>query len=156
MTTYAVRTQDQRDALVEEMERLQAQAIPRAKIADMLGLTKNQVHGMLWKARQKRLKETTHKVIDEPILEEVAQPVVEMPLPIATDISFDPPPGKFNIWNIKALQCRWPNEDGYFCGEPTGSHQKSYCSHHHKLSWVKPSRKKTWRNSRPKALPNYA
>ena len=158
MTTYADMTKSERDALAAKMVTMQDQGIPRAKIADMLGLKRNQVHGLLWRAQKRRERELTYGVVprESNARPEPSAPIVTHLEPIASDVCFEPPPGKFNIWNIGIAQCRWLDEEGYFCGEATGGASKPYCSHHHKVCWVKPSgkskRKTSWPSSQPKAL----
>jgi hypothetical protein len=60
--------------------------------------------------------------------------------PLHADVDFEPPEGKFNIWNIKVCQCRYIDEEGYFCGSPTGNIARSYCEEHHKRCNVPPSK----------------
>ena len=148
----------------------------RREIAASLQLTRNQVSGLIFRhldqyTERKPLRRKSIALDKPPKVEKVKvekpKPVPLTPLPIVepindvkADLSFDPPEGKFNIFNIKAAQCRWIDNEGYFCANPTGNVSKSYCEHHHKICFVpsiyQPKREKTWHSSLPKVSVNFA
>jgi hypothetical protein len=171
--------QEQTTSLPEKLEQIESMLklnMTRQDIANKLGLTKNQVSGLIFRhldqyTERKPLRRKSISLEKPPKVEKVK---VEKPAPIPlvplrivepisdvkADLSFDPPEGKFNIFNIKAAQCRWIDNEGFFCADPTGDVSKSYCEHHHKICFVpsiyQPKREKTWHNSLPKVSVNFA
>ena len=64
------------------------------------------------------------------------------------------------IRNLKDAMCRWPlgpmNEvSKFFCGDPTGDREKSYCPVHSKIAYRSPAQvlagRKAWQTRRERA-----
>lgn len=134
--------------LKQNLFKMREEGLTTSQIATRLGMTRNQVSGLI--SRLVRGYKSTRKKRNKPDGERVqpgiflyptsgarprpSQPVSVEGLPIiSTDLSFDPPPGKVSVWNIRAAQCRWIDDEGYFCATPTGSPSKSYCAHHERV-----------------------
>lgn len=170
--------QEENKLLPERLEQIESMLklhMTRSEIASRLGLTKNQVSGLIFRhldqyTERKPLRRKSIALNPPPKKEKVKPekpaPIPIVPLPVVepindvkADLSFDPPEGKFNIFNIKAAQCRWIDNEGFFCGNPTGNVSKSYCEHHHKICFVpsiyQTKRETTWRNSLPKVSVNF-
>lgn len=162
----------------EELEELKvkllafrADGMTTSQIADRLGMSKDQAAGhinRLVRGYKSPSQYKALKVAEEKLVEFVnpasgprnrpSQPATLTDFPILkSDLSFEPLPGKVSVWNVKAGQCRWVDEEGYFCAEATGSPTKSYCSHHHSLCFVKPVRKvkSTWHSYQPKVFEDF-
>ena len=150
--------------------RSQGWSVPR--MAERLGLTRDQCSGLvnrLIRGYKSPSQYNAMKRLEAAQAEFVpptsgprprpSHPVTVEPMPIVkTDLSFEPLPGKVNIWNVKVCQCRWIDEEGYFCAEPTGAATKSYCAAHHALCFV-PNVKKVkpkCRNYQPRVLEHFA
>lgn len=170
--------QEQTISLPEKLEKIESMLklhMTRSEIASRLGLTKNQVSGLIFRnldqyTERKPLRRMS-VALNPPPKKEKVKPEKPVPIPLVplrvvepisdakADLSFDPPEGKFNIFNIKAAQCRWIDNEGFFCADTTGNVSKSYCEHHHKICFVpsiyQPKREKTWHNSLPKVSVNF-
>lgn len=141
--------------------------LSQGQIADKLGLTRNQVHGLI--NRLLRGYKTVHPDrvrADKPLLAaEVksgprprpSKPVTLEPIPIVNlGLSFEPPEGKLSIWNVKRNHCRYLDAEGYFCGETAV--RASYCQHHYNLCYVpsQPRKARPWPNSQRSLSANFA
>lgn len=149
----------------EELEELKVKlldmrrlGLSASQMATRLGMTRGQVAGQinrLVRGYKSPSQYKALKVAEEKLVEFVpptsgprarpSQPATLTDFPILkSDLSFEPLPGKVNVWNVKAGQCRWIDEEGYFCAEATGNPTKSYCAHHHSLCFV-PNERRTKR-----------
>lgn len=150
------RSKEERDVLVYQIRKCLNEGLSRAQIGERVGLNKNQVGGLI----ALHIKHYVHPRNKPAPVEFVppasgprprpSHPVTIEAMPIVkTDLSFEPPEGKVNVWNVRHGQCRWVNEDGFFCGDPTGAPSKVYCDAHHALCFQKPQPK------RPRKRPCY-
>lgn len=140
------RTKEERDRLVAEIKVLLDQGLSRAQIGARIGLNKNQVGGLIASQIMGYIHPRKRQAQPEPVefvpptsgaRPRPSQPVTLEALPVVvTGLSFEPPEGKVNVWNVKICQCRWIGEDGFFCAEPTGSATNSYCPDHAKRLYV--------------------
>lgn len=147
-TSQTSQTSQSRSAGVFDFRRarikaLHGQGLTRAQIAERLGLTKGQVDGVLYKYELKKMVDNGADLkLVAPRNGSRNQPsapaTVNDILPV--EVSFEPPPGKVSIFNVRANQCRWLDDGGFFCGEPTRKPTRSYCDHHHALCWVRTKR----------------
>lgn len=120
------------------------QGLSRREIGERLGLTKTQVENAYYKYERARLRAANANVdLVAPTSGARNRP---SPPPASIGeifpdvVDFEPPTGKTNVWSVRLSQCRFPGEDGFFCGEPTSSPSRSYCDRHHALCWVKTRR----------------
>lgn len=143
--------------------------LSQGQIADKLGMTRNQVHGLINRLLR-GYKPVHHERVraagkpEAPLAAEVksgprprpSNPVTLEPLPIVSlEVSFEPPEGKLNIWNVKRNHCRYLDEEGYFCGEPAV--RASYCQHHYNRCYTPTQRKvRPWPNSQRSPFENFA
>lgn len=139
MAKERAKSQEAHAFMRQRVETLYNKGLSRSQICERLCLTKGQVDGVLYKHLLRKLvpagNDTTFVAPRSGPRNRPSTPgVLDGVLPV--EVSFDPPPGKFNIYNIKNFQCRWLKEDGYFCGDATQP-LRSYCDHHHALCWVK-------------------
>lgn len=165
------RSKEERDRLVAEITKMLDEGLSRSVMAARLGLNKNQVGGLI----ALHIKQYVHprkkaKLLEQQQVAEFvppasgarprpSQPYTIDPLPIVvTGLSFEPPEGKVNVWNVKICQCRWVDEEGFFCAEPTGSATKSYCPGHQQLLYIKPQPKvrKKCLSYQPRVSENFA
>ena len=161
-------TAEMRQARMQRIEDLLAQNLSRAQIAERLGLTRDQVQGLIHKERQRQQRAAARAARGEPpitprvttntVKVERATPslprATNLPV-IATDLSFEPPEGKLNIWNVKRNHCRYLDAEGYFCGEPAV--RASYCQHHYNRCYTPTQRKvRPWPNSQRSPFENFA
>lgn len=126
----------------QRIRELHEKGLSRSTICERLGLTKGQVDGILYKEQLRALvppgSDTSYVAPRQGPRNRPSEPtVLDEILPVEVD--FEPPAGKFNIYNVSMFQCRWIEEDGYFCGEATRP-LRSYCDNHHDLCWVKTKR----------------
>lgn len=153
--------------LKETLSQMLGDNLSHSQIAERLGLTKNQVSGLVARllrgyVTRKYKREWTDEAIAEaksqrkggfsqPSLPERVDEIAIAP----SDVSFDPPDGKLNIYNVKASHCRYLDGEGFFCGGPIS--KASYCEHHYKLCYYPPRRKaQQWRSSLPSPSVNFA
>jgi hypothetical protein len=161
-----VRTKEERDRQVAAIKVLLEQGKSRSQIGAELGLNKNQVGGLIALHIQghRPNKKATPQVGEFVPPKSGARPRPSQPyipadlIPVKTDLSFEPPKGKVNVWNVKICQCRWIDDEGYFCAEPTGSATKSYCPGHQQLLYVKvqPKVRKKCLSYQPRVLEHFA
>lgn len=165
------RSREELDRLKVELGSMRAQGWSIPRIADKLGMTRDQCSGLvnrLLRGYKSPSQYEAMKKRGEAPAEFVppgsgprprpSHPVTIEALPIVkTDLSFEPPPGRVNIWNVRAGQCRWVDEEGYFCAETTGSSGKSYCPEHHARCFYKTERKAKpkCRSYQPRVLENF-
>lgn len=137
-----------------KLTEMRAQGWSTPRMAERLGMTRDQCAGLVNRLIR-GYKSPSQYVAMKRAAEQLpfvpptsgprprpSQPVTVEAIPIVkTDLSFEPPPGKTNIWNIGISQCRWLDEDGYFCATPTGSPSKSYCAEHHARCFYSNERK---------------
>lgn len=161
-------TAEMRAERVRRIEELLAKKLTRTQIGERLGLTRDQVQGLIYKERkrQKRAAERavrgvpplTQKVTTPTVKVERGKPslpsAVDMPI-ITSDLSFEPPEGKLNIWNVQRRHCRYLDGDGYFCGEDVV--RASYCQRHYNLCYTpsQPRKARSWRSSLPSLSENF-
>ena len=156
------RLPEEEEELRRKLENLLELKFSESKIADRLGMTKGQVSGLINKLvrRNKHYKKPaefappTSGPRPRP-----SQPTILAELPIVrTDLSFEPLPGKVNVWNVKRGQCRWVDDEGFFCADPTIAPTKSYCKTHHQICFYKltPKVKTACLNSLPSPSVNFA
>ena len=165
-----VRTKEERDQQVAAITKMLEEGKSRSQMAAILGLNKNQVGGLIalhikhYVHPRKKAKEATQQVVEFVPPKSGARPRPSQPyipadlIPVKTDLSFEPPEGKVNVWNVKICQCRWIDDEGYFCAEPTGSATKSYCPGHQQLLYVKvqPKVRKKCLSYQPRVLEHFA
>lgn len=132
-------------ATTNEILALRAQGLSRLEIRLRLNLTKGQVDNAIYR-QETLLTLRARGAVEYHGPKSGARNRPSKPetftggiLPV--EVTFDPPPGKTNLWNIKTFQCRWLDDEGFFCAEPTKP-TRSYCDHHHALCWVKTRRQK--------------
>lgn len=161
------RTLEELRELRKSLAEMVDKGMTQSQMGDQLGMTKNQVSGLVARLLRGYVSRKINKDWKPEVIEEartkmtgISKPslperVEEMPI-TNSDLSFDPPEGKFNIYNIKPCQCRYLTDDGFFCGEPKS--KASYCDYHHNICHVPPSprKAKTWRNSLPSPSVNFA
>lgn len=139
MSETLSRKRDERLALVARIEELLNQNLTRSQIGERMGMTRDQVQGLIYKNLQHRMKPPAPRIEDPPQFpRNRPRPRPSAPVTIAEgeiikdEVDFAPPEGKFSVWNIKHNQCRYVQEDGFFCAEATDP-GKSYCPAHHQL-----------------------
>lgn len=147
------RTPEELAQLKTTLIEMRSQGWSTPRIAEKLGLTRDQASGLInrlirgykspgqYEAMKKKEAAAAEGIEFVPPTSGArprpSQPVIVEPMPIVkTDLSFEPLPGKVNIWNVKPCQCRWVDEEGFFCGEVTGAPTKSYCPEHHARCFV--------------------
>jgi|GEM_PF-7069313 len=161
------RTREELDELKQKLIEFRAQGLSETEMGARLGLTKNQVSGhinRMIRGYKSKTQYAAKKAAEAaPAQAEFvpptsgprpkpSQPITLAELPIVkTDLSFEPLPGKVNVWNVKHGQCRWVDDGGFFCAEPTSAPTKSYCKTHHQICFYKPTKKV---NPRCNSLPN--
>lgn len=151
-----------REKRLEQIMELLEKGLTRTQIGERVGLSRDQVQGIIARVREKEKKKVTQGVKPATLPAEVRRQTPSLPsrvdddLPIvASGLSFDPPAGKLSIFNVKAFHCRYPDADGFFCGERIN--RASYCEHHYRLCYTPMQRKvKPWRNSLPSPSVNFA
>lgn len=127
----------------QRVEELHTKGLSRSQICERLRLTKGQVDGVLYKHQLRNLvpvgRDTSFIVPRAGPRNRPSAPTTTADGILPIEVDFEPPPGKFNIYNIRTFQCRWIDDDGYFCGSGTQP-LHSYCEHHQALCWVKTRR----------------
>jgi len=161
-------TAEMRVERMQRIDELLAKNLTRAQIAERLGLSRDQVQGLIHKERKRRQRAAARAARGEPpITPKVTPPTVKMErgtpslpkmvdLPImSSELSFEPPEGKLNIWNVKRTHCRYMDAEGFFCGEPVA--RASYCQHHYNRCYTPTQRKvRPWPNSQRSPYENFA
>lgn len=157
--------------LKAKLVEMRAQGWSTPRMAERLGLTRDQCAGLVNRLIRGYKSPSQHAAAKAAAQQlpfvpptsgprpRPSQPVSLEAMPIVkTDLSFEPPEGKTNIWNIRNGQCRWIDEEGFFCATPTGSPSQSYCEHHFKICFVKapPRIRIKCPNSLPSPSANYA
>lgn len=132
--------------LKQQLVKMREEGLTTLQIANKLNITRDQASGLISRLirgykSKKKPQLSGYKVVSNDFVPPTSgarprpsQPVSIEGLPIvSTDLSFEPPPGKVSIWNIRTAQCRWIDDEGFFCATPTGNPSKSYCAHHEKI-----------------------
>lgn len=142
--------------------------LTRAQIGERLGLSRDQVQGLIHKEHRRRQRAEARVARGEPpVTPRVTTPTVKVErqtpslptmgdLPIiASDLSFAPPEGKISVWNVKRTHCRYMDDEGFFCGEPIA--RASYCQHHYNRCYTPTQRKvRSWPSSQRSLSENFA
>lgn len=167
------RTREELDELKQKLIEFRAQGLSETEMGERLGLTKAQVSGHINRMirgyrdpKQYAAKKAAEASAPAEFVPPTSGPrpkpshpttLAELPI-VKTALSFEPLPGKVSVWNVKRGQCRWVDDEGFFCADPTIAPTKSYCKTHHQICFYKltPKVKTACHNSLPSPSVNFA